>query len=59
MTGKEPFFIETKRIGTILRVTAIDAATGTEVVFQAPAKTSREAIHKLALSKLQYVLNKK
>ena len=58
MTDNE-VFIETKQIGAILRVTAIDAATGTEIVFQAPANTSREGLNRLAMNKLRYVMNKK
>ncbi len=51
--------IETKRIGAVLRVAAIDPVSGIEVVFQAPATTSREALQRLAASKLQYVMAKK
>jgi predicted acylesterase/phospholipase RssA len=40
--------IETQRIGAILRVAAVDVATGTEVVFQAPATASRASIERLA-----------
>ena len=37
---------------------AVDAASGTEVVFQAPATSSRLAIQRLAASKLRYVMSK-
>jgi hypothetical protein len=50
--------VETQRIGASLRVAAVDVATGTEVVFQAPATASRASIDRLAASKLRYVLNK-
>jgi len=50
--------IETQRIGAILRVAAVDVATGTEVVFQAPATASRASIERLAASKLRYVMSK-
>jgi hypothetical protein len=50
--------IETQRIGAILRVAAVDVATGTEVVFQAPITASRISIQRLAASKLQYVMRK-
>jgi len=50
--------IETMRIGTLLRVTAMDAASGTEIVFQAPASTSRDTLHRLATNKLAYVMAK-
>ena len=51
-------FIETHIVGGIMRVTAIDAETGVEVVFQAPPKTPRSGIEKLAAGKLRYVLRK-
>jgi hypothetical protein len=51
--------IETQRIGAILRVAAVDVATGTEVVFQAPITASRISIQRLAASKLQYVMRKR
>ncbi len=51
--------IETRRIGTALRVAAVDTASGTEVVFQAPCSLGETAIKKLAAEKLAYVLRKK
>ena len=51
--------LETQRIGTALRVAAVDTASGTEVVFQAPAGISRVALEKLAVSKISYVMKKK
>jgi predicted acylesterase/phospholipase RssA len=51
--------IETQRIGAILRVAAVDVATGTEVVFQAPITATRASIHHLAASKLRYVMTKR
>lgn len=50
--------LEIRRIGTTLRVSAVDAESGTEVVFQAPSSTNHAALHKLAVSKLQYVMKK-
>ena len=50
--------IEIQRIGAILRVAAVDVATGTEVTFQAPTSASRASINRLAASKLRYVLRK-
>lgn len=54
----DEIIIETQRIGAILRVAAVDVATGTEVVFQAPATATRESIQRLAASKLRYVMTK-
>ena len=58
MTSDE-ILIETRRYGAILRIMAIHAATGTEVVFQVPMQTDPSQIKKLAASKMRYVLNKK
>jgi len=57
--SSEEIFIETRRIGGTLRVTAIHADSGTEAVFQAPASTGREELQRLAASKLRYVMSKK
>ncbi|MGO4870571.1 MAG: DUF6898 family protein [Roseiarcus sp.] len=54
----DEIIIETQRIGAILRVAAVDVATGTEVTFQAPASASRASINRLAANKLRYVLGK-
>ena len=54
----DEIIIEIQRIGAILRVAAVDVATGTEVVFQAPASASRIAIDRLAADKLRYVMKK-
>ena len=54
----DEIIIEIQRIGAILRVAAVDVATGTEVIFQAPATASRLAIDRLAADKLRYVLKK-
>lgn len=51
-------FIEYIQIKKTVRVTAIDAATGTEVTFQAPVSTSRSELERLAMKKLNYVMNK-
>lgn len=56
---KNEIFIETRRIGGLMHVTAIDAETGIEVSFQAPATAGREHITLLAKNKLQYVKRKK
>jgi predicted acylesterase/phospholipase RssA len=56
--AKDEIIVEIQRIGNSLRVAAVDVATGTEVVFQAPANASRAAIDHLAASKLRYVMNK-
>jgi hypothetical protein len=54
----DEIIIETQRIGAILRVVAVDVATGTEVTFQAPTWASRASINRLAANKLRYVMRK-
>ena len=39
-------------------MTAIDVATGTEVVFQAPVSASQMAIKRIATDKISFVLAK-
>ncbi len=55
---KLDIIIETTRIGATLRVAAMDAATGIEIIFQAPLKTSQRTLHQLAVKKMEYVLKK-
>lgn len=44
---------EFRRVGTTVRVAAIDAATGTEVTVMGPATASRNDLQRLALNKLK------
>ncbi|HVK80804.1 MAG TPA: serine hydroxymethyltransferase [Verrucomicrobiae bacterium] len=50
-------FFEIMRIGDVQRVAAIDAATGVEVVIQAPANASLVDVRALALRKLERALS--
>jgi len=50
---------EFKRVGNILRVTAIDPKTGTEVVMIADPRYSEITIKRMAARKLAYVMAKK
>jgi hypothetical protein len=50
--------IECQAIGNIMRVTAVDTKTGTEISFQAPQNTAKTMIQSLAASKMRYVLEK-
>lgn len=50
-------FFEITRIGDVQRVAAIDAATGVEVVIQAPANASLVDVRALALRKLERALS--
>lgn len=63
MTIKPPtpgeVFIEFHVVGHMVKVSAIDAKTHTEVSIMGPASESREILKATAIRKLQYVLAKK
>lgn len=50
---------EFHQIGSYVRVTAVDPNTYTEVSVQGPASASQSDLMRLALRRLQYVLDKK
>lgn len=52
-------YIETQQVGGSVRVAAVDAATGEEVVFQVPPSTTRREIDRLALAKLAWKMGRK
>ncbi len=52
------FLFEVQYINTIIRVAALDAKTGTEVVVQGPASAGADAVVRVAERKLIYVLQK-
>jgi len=49
-------YLEITQLGNAVRVAAVCSATGEEVVFQAPIKTPRSEINRLAMSKLNWKL---
>jgi hypothetical protein len=49
---------ELTRIGSIVRVTAVDPATGIEAVIQGPAHLSQQELQRSAAKKLQFLLQK-
>lgn len=51
-------YIETQRVGGSVRVAAVDAATGEEVVFQVPLRTTQAEINQLALAKLAWKMGR-
>ena len=53
----DEIYIEMKRIGSIMKVNAIDAKTGIEVSIQGPANTSKAHLEKIAVNKLKFRLN--
>ena len=50
---------EFSRVGNVMRVTAIDVDTNTEIVIAGPATAPQAALQNTALQKLRYVLAKK
>jgi hypothetical protein len=59
MIGKEREVIfEFRPVGNIMRVTAMDTTTMTEVIIQCPASAGEAVFKKNALMRLEYVLRK-
>jgi hypothetical protein len=58
LKGREVIF-EYRQVGNIMRVTAMDTATMTEIVLQCPVSAGEAAFQKNALMRLEYVLKKK
>ena len=58
-TKRPGIIIEMTKVGSSLKVTAVDEESGIEVSFVAPATASQAAINRLAKAKLAYVLKKK
>lgn len=51
--------IEFFPVGNIMKVSAMDTKTLTEISIQAPANSSEEILKRNALKRLEYVLKKK
>lgn len=51
-------FFELRKVGQQMRVAAIDAATGTEVIIIAPLTATTQQMKNLALAKLKRRLTK-
>jgi hypothetical protein len=51
-TGPREVLFEFTAIGTVVKVAAIDAATGIEVSVMGPVRASRADLQRLALAKL-------
>jgi Domain of unknown function (DUF6898) len=52
-------YIEHQRIGNLVKVSAIHAATAIEVSIQGPATALQNELETLAVNKLKYVMAKK
>ena len=51
-------YIEYKQVGQTMKVIAVDAATGTEVVIMGPASAAQSHLQKVAIQKLKMQLKK-
>lgn len=58
MTGGGEVYFEFQRVGSYMKVSAIDGATGTEVSVAGPAAGSRELLKRTALAKLRFVMER-
>jgi len=54
--SERDIYLEITQLGNAVRVAAVCSVTGEEVVFQAPIKTPRAEINRLAKSKLSWKL---
>jgi hypothetical protein len=59
MGAEREVIFEFLRVGAALKVTAVDAATGTEASIVGDPRASQEILRRLARQKLAYVLSKK
>lgn len=58
LLGRE-VILELYPVGTVMRVSAMDTATMTEVVIQGPVSAGETILKRNALRRLEYVLRKK
>ncbi|AUN33347.1 DUF6898 family protein [Niveispirillum cyanobacteriorum] len=56
--NEKDVLIEFHPVGNIVRVSAIDPATNTEIIIQGPASAGKTVLARNALAKLNYVLRK-
>jgi len=56
--GAREIIFEFRRIGSVVKVTAIDVSTGTEAVIAAPAHAAEYALRDAARRKLAYVMKR-
>lgn len=57
-SGDGEAFVEFRRIGSALKVIAVDPATGIEVSIVGDPRLSQQELARLAVQKLRYVLTK-
>ncbi len=57
--GAREVYFELYPVGDSMKVSAVDGATGTEVSIVGPAKLPQAELERVALNKLNYVMNHK
>ena len=57
--GTREVYFELYPVGDSMKVSAVDGATGTEVSIVGPAKLPQAELERVALNKLNYVMNQK
>lgn len=58
MSAEKEILFEIIPAGAVVKVTAVDSATGTEAIIQGPASAGEEILKRTALQKLNYLLGK-
>jgi len=58
-SGDGEAIVEFRRVGAALKAIAVDPATGTEVSMVCDPRLSQQELARLAVQKLQFVLNKR
>lgn len=51
--GEGEVIVEMRPVGSVVRVAAVDVATGTEVVIMGPASASPQSLEQVAVAKLK------
>jgi hypothetical protein len=51
--GEGEVILELRPVGSVVRVAAVDVATGTEVVVMGPATASQQTLEQVAIAKLR------
>jgi hypothetical protein len=59
MAGERDVIFEFLRVGAVVKVTAVDAATGVEASIVGAPAAGEPALKRLALQKLTYVLRRR
>jgi hypothetical protein len=55
----EGFYLEFQRVGSVVKVTAVDPATGVEVSIVGDPRAGEAALGRTAAQKLRYVIEKR